>query len=192
MMTSNIRKVNNWYKNRERTRFQFSVDWFTHRYVVEFTDRVTKTFVFRLGCHNCNLWSLLYKNLHMAQLGAAVPEWLSSWLAEQEDLGSIPGLVTWIFRDWLSPAYKWRYGWKIAKSTVILKTTNQPHAPVLCSPKWSCLPPPSPQLTNKLFLWFASNPLLCTVYYIYVYYFHHARSIPYVAVSYQTKLHHAE
>ena len=28
-------------------------------------------------------------------------EWLSSWLAEQEDRGSIPGLATWIFRDWL-------------------------------------------------------------------------------------------
>ena len=59
-------------------------------------------------------------------LGAAVAEWLSSWLAEQEDRGSIPGLATWIFRDWLSPASKSRYGWKIAKSTLILKTTNQP------------------------------------------------------------------
>ena len=27
-----------------------------------------------------------------------------SWLAEQEDQGSIPCLATWIFRDWLSPA----------------------------------------------------------------------------------------
>ena len=26
--------------------------------------------------------------------GAAVAEWLSSWLAEQEDRGSIPGLAT--------------------------------------------------------------------------------------------------
>ena len=51
---------------------------------------------------------------------------LSSWIAEQEDRGSIPGLATWIFRDWLSPASKTRYGWKIAKSTLILKTTNQP------------------------------------------------------------------
>ena len=58
--------------------------------------------------------------------GAAVAEWLSSWLAEQEDRGSIPGLATWIFRDWLSPASKSRYGWKIDKSTFILKTTNQP------------------------------------------------------------------
>ena len=57
--------------------------------------------------------------------GAAVAEWLSSWLAEQEDRGSIPGLATWIFRDLLSPASKSRYGWKIAKSTLILKTTNQ-------------------------------------------------------------------
>ena len=57
--------------------------------------------------------------------GAVVAEWLSSWLAEQEDRGSIPGLATWIFRDWLSPASKSRYGWKIAKSTLILKTTNQ-------------------------------------------------------------------
>ena len=38
---------------------------------------------------------------------------------------SIPGLATWIFRDWLSPASKSRYGWKIAKSTLILKN-NQP------------------------------------------------------------------
>ena len=59
-------------------------------------------------------------------VGAAVAEWLSSWLAEQEDQGSIPGLATWIFRDWLSPHSKSRYGWKIAKSTLILKTTNQP------------------------------------------------------------------
>ena len=57
--------------------------------------------------------------------GAVVAEWLSSWLAEQEDRGSIPGLATWIFRDWLFPAPKSRYGWKITKSTLILKTTNQ-------------------------------------------------------------------
>ena len=43
-------------------------------------------------------------------IGAAVAEWLSSWLAEQEDRGSTPGLATWIFRDWLSPASKSRYG----------------------------------------------------------------------------------
>ena len=67
------------------------------------------------------------------QKGAAVAEWLSSWLAEQEDRGSIPGLATWIFRDWLSPASKSRYGWKIAKSTLILKTTNQPNL----WPEWS-------------------------------------------------------
>ena len=46
--------------------------------------------------------------------GAVVAEWLSSWLAEQEDRGSITGLTTWSFRDWLSPASKSRYGWKIA------------------------------------------------------------------------------
>ena len=64
--------------------------------------------------------------------GAAVTKWLlvSSWLAEQKDRGSITGLVTWIFRDWLSPASKSRYGWKIAKSTLILKTTNQSY--------WQC------------------------------------------------------
>ena len=33
---------------------------------------------------------------HLSQLGAAVAEWLSSWLAEQEVRGSIPGLATWI------------------------------------------------------------------------------------------------
>ena len=54
-------------------------------------------------------------------------EWLSSWLAEQEDRGSIPRLATWIFRDWLFPASKSRYGWKIAKSRLIKKQpTNQP------------------------------------------------------------------
>ena len=56
--------------------------------------------------------------------GAAVAEWLSSWLAEQEGRGSIPGLAPWIFRDWLSPASKSRYGWKIAKPTLI--KYNQP------------------------------------------------------------------
>ena len=35
-------------------------------------------------------------------------------------------LIARIFRDWLSPATKSRYGWKIAKKTLILKTTNQP------------------------------------------------------------------
>ena len=29
-------------------------------------------------------------------MGAAVAEWLSSWLAKQEDRGSIPGLASWI------------------------------------------------------------------------------------------------
>ena len=50
--------------------------------------------------------------------GAAVAEWLSSWLAEQEDRGSIPGIATWIFRDWLSPASKSRYSWNTAESDV--------------------------------------------------------------------------
>ena len=70
--------------------------------------------------------------------GAAVAEWLNSWLAEQEDRGSIPGLATWIFRDWLYPASKSRYGWKIAKSTLILKTTNQPIYG--CTLALTCLP----------------------------------------------------
>ena len=52
-------------------------------------------------------------------------ELLSSWLVEQEDRGSIPGLASWIFRDWLSPASKSRYDWKIAKSTLILKNNQQ-------------------------------------------------------------------
>ena len=67
-------------------------------------------------------WRQPWATVHV---GAAVAKWLSSWLAEQEGRGSIPGLATWIFRDWLSPASKSRYGWKIAKSTLILKTTNQ-------------------------------------------------------------------
>ena len=49
-------------------------------------------------------------------IGAAVAEWLSSWLVEQEDRVSIPGLATWIFRDWLSPASKSRYGWNTAEA----------------------------------------------------------------------------
>ena len=53
-----------------------------------------------------NIKILLLRN----SIGAAVAEWLSSWLAEQEDWVSILGLATWIFRDWLSPASKSRYG----------------------------------------------------------------------------------
>ena len=78
---------------------------------------------------HCILSIFIYHSRRMittSTLGAAVAEWLSSWLAEQEDRGSIPSLATWIFRDWLSPASKSRYGWKIAKSMLILKTTNQP------------------------------------------------------------------
>ena len=77
--------------------------------------------------------------------GAAVAEWLSSWLAEQEDRGSIPHLAIWIFRDWLSPASKSRYGWKIAKSTLILKTTNQS------------------QRYHRLYLWKMYEPTLCKI-----------------------------
>ena len=49
-----------------------------------------------------------------AILGTAVAEWLSAWLVEQEVRGSIPGLATWIFRDWFSLASKSRYGWNTA------------------------------------------------------------------------------
>ena len=45
-------------------------------------------------------WQILLKHPLSMSIGAAVVEWLSSWLAEQEDRGSIPGLATWIFRDW--------------------------------------------------------------------------------------------
>ena len=70
----------------------------------------------------------LYMFIYLSRLqGAAVAEWLSSWLAEQEDRGSIPRLATWIFRDWLSPASKSRYGWKIAKSTLIKTTKPTKH-----------------------------------------------------------------
>ena len=48
---------------------------------------------------------------------------VGGWVVKRS---SIPGLTTWIFRDWLSPASKSRYDWKIAKLTLILKTTNQP------------------------------------------------------------------
>ena len=50
-------------------------------------------------------------------LWAAVAEVFSSWIAEQEDRGSITGNATWIFRDWLSPATKSRYGWNTAEAT---------------------------------------------------------------------------
>ena len=71
------------------------------------------------------LMRFCHKLMFHQQEGAAVAEWLSSWLAEQEDRGSIPGLATWIFRDWLSPASKSRYGWKIAKSTLIKKKNKK-------------------------------------------------------------------
>ena len=63
-------------------------------------------------------WTMIiYSNtLHLSE-GASVTEWLSSWLAEKEDRGSIPGLASWIFRDWLSPAFKSRYGWNTAEAT---------------------------------------------------------------------------
>ena len=54
--------------------------------------------------------TLYHSAVLLCALGAAVAEWLSSWLAEQDDWGSIPGLATWFFRDWLSPASKSRYG----------------------------------------------------------------------------------
>ena len=72
-----------------------------------------------------------------SNIGAAVAEWLSSWLAEQEDRGSIPRLATWIFRDWLSPASKSRYGWKIAKSTLIKKNNEQRSSNIPISPAYS-------------------------------------------------------
>ena len=43
-------------------------------------------------------FDLLMKNFNINHnfltVGAAVAEWLSSWLAEQEDRGSIPGIAT--------------------------------------------------------------------------------------------------
>ena len=35
-----------------------------------------------------------YTKIELSMRGEAVAEWLSSWLAEQEDRGSIPGLAT--------------------------------------------------------------------------------------------------
>ena len=72
----------------------------------------------------CQIIFMTHRSFLVILSGAAVAEWLSSWLAEQEDRGSILGLATWIFRDWLSPASKSSYDWKIAKSTLILKTTR--------------------------------------------------------------------
>ena len=47
--------------------------------------------------HVKNLFSLyvfIYCQIQSNIEGAVVAEWLSSWLAEQEDRGSIPGLAT--------------------------------------------------------------------------------------------------
>ena len=63
--------------------------------------------------------------------GAAVAEWLSFWLAEQEGRGSIPGLAIWIFRDWPSPASNSRYGWNTAESDVN-PLYNQPTNETCC------------------------------------------------------------
>ena len=68
-------------------------------------------------CNNCNVGHyniLLWRNFivrnfdkhtlnkiaytTLIKLGAARAECFISWLAEQEDRGSIPGLATWIFR----------------------------------------------------------------------------------------------
>ena len=48
--------------------------------------------------------------------GAAVAEWLSSWLAEQEVRGLIPRLATWISEIDYLPLSS-RYGWNTAKAT---------------------------------------------------------------------------
>ena len=51
----------------------------------------------------CNTGVIMYvlRIIHLAsnlisRFEAAVADWLSSWLAEQEVLGSIPRLATWI------------------------------------------------------------------------------------------------
>ena len=62
--------------------------------------------MFKLSNHTLSLHSLFLKIRTCKEgvifhditpisfMGAAVAEWLSSWLAEQEDWGSIPGLAT--------------------------------------------------------------------------------------------------
>ena len=53
--------------------------------------------IFYLRRHLESFFSRLYDTTGLAPhtwMGAAVAEWLSSWLAVQEDRGSIPGLVT--------------------------------------------------------------------------------------------------
>ena len=39
-------------------------------------------------------WKGIARHILQKEEGAAVAEWLSSWLAEQEDRGSIPRLAT--------------------------------------------------------------------------------------------------
>ena len=80
----------------------------------------------RLGLHVCGVRGL--GSSPWGSSGGRVVKLLAC--GEQEDRGSILGLATWIFRDWLSPASKSRYGRKIAKSTLILKTTNQTIEPM--------------------------------------------------------------
>ena len=100
------------------------------------------TFVIKINVPSIAIDKFIKKNYVLFK-GAAVAEWLSSWLAEQEVRGWIPGLATWIFRDWLSPTSKSRYGWKIAKSTFILKTTNQPmFCSIVLEPPITPVPPP--------------------------------------------------
>ena len=73
-----------------------------------------------------NFYHHIQATFHRSELRVAVPEWFSTWLVEQKDQGSIPGLATWIFRDWLSPASKSRYGWKSEIPLKPRKSSIQP------------------------------------------------------------------
>ena len=124
-----LKKVSRWLKGLScRTRFFYAggIYWHTRihglRWYFSVESRLKLPNKRANGLHTGRNY-VIYENLQIPK-GAAVAEWLSSWLAEQENRGSIPSLATWIFRDWLSAASKSRYGWKIAKSTLILKTTT--------------------------------------------------------------------
>ena len=61
-----------------------------------FNGRLEKNFDPCVLMHTFQMFSTVTMSSFLWTEGAAVIKWLSSWLAEQEVRGSIPGLATWI------------------------------------------------------------------------------------------------
>ena len=105
--------------------FHPGLDWFvTQMTKLILTDGCRLGYTYSLLTIQDNCWTDILRDKWWLTLtsfggggggGAAVAMWLSSWLVEQEDRGSIPGLATWIFKDWLSPCFQaaigLKYGW---------------------------------------------------------------------------------